>query len=79
LEQDALYSRIEEKENIPAFHRVSYGPKDSVFLPTITFTNIYNFMCNRKVKSGGQVGNFKGLDRAVKHMDAGDVQEISVA
>ncbi|KAJ8320241.1 hypothetical protein KUTeg_001828 [Tegillarca granosa] len=42
------------------------------------FSMIYEFIVARATASGGIVENFKGLDRAVKHFDAGDVQDILI-
>ena len=34
-------------------------------------------MVARSTQAGGQVSNLKGLDRAVKHYEAGDVRDVS--
>ncbi|KAJ8305510.1 hypothetical protein KUTeg_016055, partial [Tegillarca granosa] len=66
------------KENLPPFNKVSYY-KNVSRLPRISFSMIYEFIVARATASGGIVKNFKGLDRAVKHFDAGDVQGIVFA
>lgn len=38
---------------------------------------IYEFIVTRTTESVTCANNFKGLDRAVKHYDAGDVQDIA--
>ncbi|OWF37014.1 hypothetical protein KP79_PYT02423 [Mizuhopecten yessoensis] len=65
------------KENLPPFNQVTYG-SDLTQLPTIKFNDIYEFMILHPTDSGSSVKNFRGLDRATKHYDAGDVQEVSI-
>ncbi|ESO98555.1 hypothetical protein LOTGIDRAFT_174151 [Lottia gigantea] len=70
-------TNVNDKENLPPFHRVKYLPQ----LPyvKVLFTMIYDFLITRATESGGSANNFKGLDKAVKHHDAGDVKNISHA
>ncbi|XP_063405772.1 uncharacterized protein LOC134689734 [Mytilus trossulus] len=67
------------KENLPPFLSVHYSPLPPTFFdstPKPSFACIYNFMILRSRDDGGNVKNFKGLDRSVKHFDAGDIHEI---
>lgn len=64
------------KENLPPFNKVSYD-RTVPLLPNISFSMIYEFIVTRTTESGTCANNFKGLDRAVKHYDAGDVQDIA--
>ena len=67
-------------ENLPPFTNVKYNKlTDGDRLPRITFSNIYDFMVQRERGDGGCVQNFKGLDKSVKHFDAGDIQNIELA
>ncbi|XP_062580356.1 uncharacterized protein LOC134242280 [Saccostrea cucullata] len=68
-----------ENENLPPYNAVHYKIQDQSQIPTISFSDIYNFMILRPKSTGGSVNNFKGLDRAVKHFEAGHVQDISVS
>ncbi|ESO85526.1 hypothetical protein LOTGIDRAFT_229455 [Lottia gigantea] len=70
-------TNVNDKDNLPPFHRVKYLPQ----LPyvKVLFTMIYDFLITRATESGGSANNFKGLDKAVKHHDAGDVKNISHA
>ncbi|XP_063435704.1 uncharacterized protein LOC134716625 [Mytilus trossulus] len=67
------------KENLPPFLSVHYSPLPPSFFdstPKPSFATIYNFLILRSRDDGGNVKNFKGLDRSVKHFDAGDIHEI---
>lgn len=66
------------KENLPPFNKVRYSPEISCTID-ISFYTIYNFMILRSTESGRKVKNFRCLDRAAKHYDAGDIQDISFA
>ncbi|KAJ8301035.1 hypothetical protein KUTeg_022554 [Tegillarca granosa] len=66
------------KENLPPFNKVSYSTH-AIKIPSVSFASIYHFMILRETESGRRVHNFRGLDRAVKHYDAGDVQNIEFA
>lgn len=68
-----------EIENLPPYNAVRYTDNFTGNIPTISFSDIYNFMILRPKSTGGSANNFKGLDRAVKHFEAGDIQEIGVA
>lgn len=72
-------SRSSGNENLPPFLSVHYLPLPPTFFETTpkpSFSNIYNFMILRSRDDGGSVQNFKGLDKSMKHFDAGDIQEI---
>ncbi|CAG2188608.1 unnamed protein product [Mytilus edulis] len=69
----------EENENLPPFNRVTYTICDQTKFPIIKFAHIYDFMVTRPTYSGTTTQNFKGLDKAVKHYDAGDIQEVGMA
>ncbi|XP_048739740.2 uncharacterized protein LOC125654037 [Ostrea edulis] len=68
----------EAKENLPPFNSVSYQKSLPMGLK-ISFSTIYEFMISRRTESGNNINNFNGMDRAVKHYDAGDVREVSSA
>ncbi|XP_062579262.1 uncharacterized protein LOC134241208 [Saccostrea cucullata] len=70
------------KENLPPFNKVSYqliGPSSHVKPPALSFSSLYEFMISRTRQGGQSVQNFKGLDKSLKHFDAGDIQELSIA
>ncbi|XP_078339029.1 uncharacterized protein LOC111113595 [Crassostrea virginica] len=70
------------KENLPPFNKASYqllGPSNDVKPPALSFSSLYEFMISRTRQGGQSVQNFKGLDKSLKHFDAGDVQELSIA
>lgn len=58
------------KENLSPFNTVSYD-RTVPLLPKISFSMIYEFIVTRTTASGTCANNFKGLDRSVKHYDAG--------
>lgn len=64
--------------DIPHFNQVQYTPLDSTLLPDLPFSAIVRFMVDRKI-NGRPVENFRGLDRASKHFEAGDVKDIQMA
>ncbi|OWF41033.1 hypothetical protein KP79_PYT18977 [Mizuhopecten yessoensis] len=82
-------SVLEGTENLPPFNRVRYSVVSVTELPCPSFLAIYNFMVERSRKSvhdnveAGDVGvsvkNFKGMDRAVRHFDAGDIQDMTIS
>lgn len=70
------------KENLPPFNKATYqllGPSNNVHPPTLSFSSLYEFMISRTRQGGQSVQNFKGLDKSLKHFDAGDIQELSIA
>lgn len=70
------------KENLPPFNKATYqllGPSNNVHPPTLSFSSLYEFMISRTSQGGQSVQNFKGLDKSLKHFDAGDIQELSIA
>ena len=70
------------KENLPPFNKASYqllGPSNDVKPPALSFSSLYEFMISRTRQGGQSVQNFKGLDKSLKHFDAGDIQEFSIA
>lgn len=60
--------------DIHHFNQVQYTPLDSTLLPDLPFSAIVRFMVDRKI-NGRPVVNFRGLDRASKHFEAGDVKQ----
>ncbi|XP_021359517.1 uncharacterized protein LOC110454371 [Mizuhopecten yessoensis] len=82
-------SLLEGTENLPPFNRVRYSVVSVSELPCPSFLAIYNFMVERSRKSvhdnveagdeGVSVKNFKGMDRAVRHFDAGDIQDMQIS
>jgi hypothetical protein len=75
----APFSFSDTNTSFPPFNKVVYKavlqPKE---LPNISFSSIYNFLIARERSGGSTVQNYKGLDRAVNHFDAGDVRNIRV-
>ena len=70
------------KENLLLFNKASYqllGPSNDVKPPALSFSSLYEFMISRKRQGGQSVKNFKGLDKSLKHFDAGDIHELSIA
>jgi len=76
----APFSFSDTNTSFPPFNKVVYKavlqPKE---LPNIGFSSIYNFLIARDISGGSTVQNYKGLDRAVNHFDAGDVRNIRVS
>ncbi|XP_062605831.1 uncharacterized protein LOC134267637 [Saccostrea cucullata] len=70
---------VPSQDSLPPFNAVIYESPDHSYIPTISFTDIYNFIIERPTPCGSTVKNFKGLDRSVKHFEAGDVQDIRVS
>ena len=71
---------LQFKENLPPFNVPHYCLfKEFPNPPLITFTDVYDFMVIRRRTGGQSAQNFKGLDKSVKHFDAGDIQEICMA
>lgn len=62
----------------PHFTEVEYIPLDATILPDLPFSAIVRFMIDRQIQ-GRAVQNFRGLDRASKHFEAGDVKDIQMA
>ncbi|XP_061169165.1 uncharacterized protein LOC133178487 [Saccostrea echinata] len=62
----------------PHFTEVQYVSLDAEAIPDLPFSAIVRFMVDRQVQ-GRAVQNFRGLDRAAKHFEAGDVKEILMA
>ncbi|XP_069102284.1 uncharacterized protein [Argopecten irradians] len=73
----SIQTPVSREESLPPFNQVTYV-KDAQY-PVVTFSDIYDFMVARRRDSGECVSNFKGLDRAVKHFSAGDVNVIGTA
>ena len=66
--------------DLPPFNKILYAHVSVDELPSPSFVSIYIFMIERSRQSSeDRVQNFKGLDRAVRHFDAGDVQDIQLA
>lgn len=71
---------VQFKENMPPFNAVHYEPiSHNTQLPKVSFTSVYEFMITRRRQGDQSIQNFKGLDKSVKHFDAGDVQDICLA
>lgn len=66
---------------LPPFNKCNYTIVPYKELPSPSFVSIYNFMITRARASCADRGvqNFKGMDRAVRHFEAGDVQDIRIA
>lgn len=81
VEKDALESPLvgSFQDSLPPFNVVAYESPGYSSIPTITFSDIYSYMIERPTTYGGTASNFKGLDRSVKHFEAGDVQDIKVS
>lgn len=67
------------EESLPPFHAVTYDCLDQSHIPTLTFSDIYSFIIERPTSHGIAVKNFKGLNKSIKHFEAGDVQDIRVS
>lgn len=63
-------------ENLPPVQSAAYSLVTPTSLPKISFQQIYHMMILRHTEEGKEVKNFKGLDRAVKHFEAGDISQI---
>ncbi|XP_061190857.1 uncharacterized protein LOC133198978 [Saccostrea echinata] len=72
---------VQFKENLPPFNAVHYQSiSEDLKPPSISFSMVYEFMITRRRQEGDQcIQNFKGLDKSVKHFDAGDVQNMCIA
>ncbi|XP_062570588.1 uncharacterized protein LOC134232607 [Saccostrea cucullata] len=66
---------------LPPFNQSIYTTVPYAQLPCPSFAYIYNFMVTRARASCADRGvqNFKGMDRAVKHFEAGDVHDIQIS
>ena len=60
-----------ENQNLPPLHFVSYSAISADVRPTVSFQEIYKHMILRQTRSGKPFVNHKGLDKAVKHFEAG--------
>ena len=78
-EQVGIVPEVPGHENRLPFQQASYSSATPTSLPKISFKQIYHHMIFRKTTDGRPVNNFKGLDRAVKHFEAGDVSQIMTA
>ena len=78
-EQVSIVPEVPGHENLPPFQQASYSAATPTSLPKISFQQIYHHMIFRKTTDGRPINNFKGLDRAVKHFEAGDVSQITTA
>ena len=78
-EQVSIVPEVPGHENLPPFQQASYSAATPTSLPKISFQQIYHHMILRKTTDGRPINNFKGLDRAVKHFEAGDVSQITTA
>ena len=78
-EQVSIVPEVPGHENLPPFQQASYSAAPPTSLPKISFQQIYHHMILRKTTDGRPINNLKGLDRAVKHFEAGDVSQITTA
>lgn len=77
---DGAGAGVQFKENMPPFNAVHYEPiSNNNHLLKVSFTSVYEFMITRRRQGDQTIQNFKGLDKSVKHFDAGDVQDICFA
>ncbi|XP_069125296.1 uncharacterized protein [Argopecten irradians] len=76
-----LHPRLDGRPTLPPFHRCAYHSMPYLELPSPSFEAIYTFMISRSRASCPDRGvqNFKGMDKAVRHFEAGDVQDIQVS
>ena len=63
----------------PHFTQAKYVPLDTHLLPDLPFSAIVRFMVDRCIGQNQPTQNFRGLDRASKHYEAGDVRDIEMA
>ena len=63
---------------LPQYDLVKYQFAEKSDVPNITFSDIYQHMVMRKTYKDSQINNVKGMDRAVRHYDAGDVGNIYI-
>ncbi|XP_061195755.1 uncharacterized protein LOC133203981 [Saccostrea echinata] len=66
-------------ENLPPLQLASYITVTPTFMPQISFQQIYQHMILRKTTDGKEVNNHRGLDRAIKHFEAGDISQVMIA
>ena len=78
-EQVGIVPEVSGHENLLPFQQASYSAATPTSLPKISFQQIYHHMILRKTTNWRQLNNFEGLDRAVKHFEAGDVSQIITA
>lgn len=66
---------------LPPFDKCNYTSVPYSQLPSPTFLAIYNLIVARSCASRPDRGvqNLKGMDRAVRHFEAGDVQDIQIS
>lgn len=76
---DGIIPDIPGHENLPPLQLASYSAIPPNSLPKISFQQIYHHMILRRTVDGKEVNNYKGLDRAVKHFEAGDISQIVAA
>lgn len=76
---DGIIPDIPGHENLPPLQLASYSAIPPNSLPKISFQQIYHHMILRRTVDGKEVHNYKGLDRAVKHFEAGDISQIVAA
>ncbi|XP_062619907.1 uncharacterized protein LOC134281464 [Saccostrea cucullata] len=76
---EGVIPEIQGHENLPPLHLASYSALSSDGTPTLFFKEIYLHMVLRLTKDGERVNNYKGLDKAVKHFEAGDLSQIMTA
>ena len=76
---EGVIPEIPGHENLPPLHLASYSALSSDATPTLSFKEIYRHMVLRLTKEGERINNYKGLDKAVKHFEAGDLSQIMTA
>ena len=76
---DGVIPDIPGHENLPPLHLASYSAISADVPPTVSFQEIYKHMILRLTRSGKPIDNHKGLDKAVKHFEAGDLSQIMTA
>lgn len=75
---DGIVPDIPGHENLPPLQLASYSTIPPNSLPKI-FQQIYRHMILRRTVDGKEVNNYKGLDRAVKYFEGGDISQIVAA
>ena len=83
LPHEGLIPSISNGTVLPPFHQVLYLPItqaiSSIPLPDLSFSSIYSHLILRKTASGKSINNHKGMDKALKHFEAGDISKIELS
>ena len=76
---EGVIPEITGHENLPPLHLASYWAISADVPSTVSFYEIYKHTILRQTRSGKAIDNHKGLDKAVKHFETGDLSQIMTA